>query len=382
MSVERLRQIAGFSIDKVAAAAGHDPEILRLENYDTDLRPPGAAIEATRRALDSDEYNSYLPFPGREDLRVAVASHLRKLSGRTFDPHEEVIICAGGTEGMLDVLLATVEAGDEVILTDPTYAGMINRVRLAGGVPRFVPFGESSGEWKLDLEELRGALSKRTRLVFLMNPCTPNGAVLGDDEWRAVEEICERNNLWLLYNAAFERILYDERPYRHPASYDGLAKRTITVGSVSKEFRMIGWRIGWIVAPRTIMADIAKVRIYNVVTPPGVTQAGAHAALTAQNDGLAECIAEWQARRDVVIEELGELGVISAAGGWSVVLDMRRFGVDGPAASERLLARGKIAATPMRNWGERNSGAFVRIVFSNESAARLRGLGERVHHSF
>ncbi len=381
MSVERLRQIAGFSIDKVAAAAGHDPEVLRLENYDTDLRPPAVAIEATRRALESDEYNSYLPFQGREDLRIAVASHLRKLSGRTFDPQQEVIICAGGTEGMLDVLLATVEAGDEVILTDPTYAGMIYRVRLAGGVPRFVPFVESSGRWKLDLDLLRGAVSKRTRLVFLMNPCTPNGAVFEDEEWRAIEEICERNNLWLLYNAAFERILYDGRRYRHPASYEGLAGRTITVGSVSKEFRMIGWRIGWITAPRDIMADIAKVRIYNVVTPPGASQAGAHAALTALNDGLAECIAEWQARRDALTEELGEFGMISAAGGWSAVLDVRRFGVDGPAASERLLARGKIAATPMKNWGERNSGAYVRLVFSNEPAARLRGIRDRVQQS-
>jgi aspartate/methionine/tyrosine aminotransferase len=382
MSVERLRGIAGFSIDKVAEAAGRDPEVLRLENYDTDVRPPGAAIEATRRALDADEYNSYLPFAGRDDLRDAVAVHIQKLSGRGFDPRQEITICAGGTEGMLDVLLATVEAGDEVIVTDPTYAGMINRVRLAGGVPRFVPFVESAGAWKLDLDALRRAASNRTRLVFVMNPSTPNGAVFGDEEWEAIAEVCERNNLWLLYNAAFERILYDGRGYRHPASYDGLARRTITVGSVSKEYRMIGWRIGWIVAPRELMTEIAKVRIYNVVTPPGVTQAGAQAALTTTDDGLAASIAEWQARRDVALEELDEFGMIAAAGGWSMVLDVSRFGVDGPTASERLLSRGKIAVTPMKNWGERRSEAFVRVVFSNEPAARLRGLRERVLRSF
>ena len=382
MSVERLRGIAGFSIDKVAAAAGADPEVLRLENYDTDLRPTAAAVEATRRALDSDEYNSYLPFAGREDLRAAVAARIGRLSGRAFDPRDEVLICSGGTEGMLDVLLATVETGDEVILTDPTYAGMINRVRLAGGVPRFVPFVERAGEWKLDLEALRGVVTNRTRMVFVMNPVTPNGAVLGDEEWTEIAELCERNNLLLLYNAAFERILYDGRKYRHPASYAGLAERTITVGSVSKEYRMIGWRIGWIAGPHEWMGDVAKVRIYNVVTPPGANQAGAHVALTAAADGLAACIAEWQARRDVVMEELGEFGIISAAGGWSMVLDVRRFGMDGPMASERLLARGKIAATPMKNWGERNSSAFVRIVFSNEPVARLRGLRERVLRSY
>ena len=382
MPAERLREVAGFSIDRVAEAAGNDPEVLRLENYDTDLRPPPAAIEATRRAVDSDEDNSYLPFLGRDSLRAAVAGHLQALCGRTYDPGLEVAICAGATEGMLDVLLATVDPGDEVILTDPTYAGMINRVRLAGGLPRLVPFVETAGTWKLDLEKLRSAVTGRTRMLFLMNPAMPNGAVFADEDWKAVAELCDRHNLWLLYNAAMERILYDGRLYRHPASLEALAPHTITLGSVSKEYRMIGWRIGWIVGPRVVMADVAKVRIYNVVTPPGVTQMGALAALTTADDGIAACVAQWQGRRDVVLQELQGLRMLPAGGGWSMVLDVSEFGVDGAGASERLLARGKVAVTPMKNWGERNSDAFVRLVFSNEPAARLHGLRQRVLHSF
>jgi aspartate/methionine/tyrosine aminotransferase len=382
MPAERLRNIAGFSIDRVAEAAGSDPDVLRLENYDTDLRPPAAAIEATRLAVDSDEANSYLPFPGRESLRVAVAEHLRRLCSRVYDPRGEVSICAGGTEGMLDVLLATVDPGDEVILTDPTYAGMINRVRLAGGVPRLVPFVETAGAWKLDLERLREAVCGRTRMLFLMNPSMPNGAVFADEDWEAVAELCDRHNLWLLYNAAMERILYDGRRYRHPASFEALAPHTITIGSVSKEYRMIGWRIGWIAGPRALMADVAKVRIYNVVTPPGVTQTGAVAALTTADDGIAASVAEWQARRDLVLGELRGLRMIPAGGGWSMVLDLSEFGVDGAAASEQLLARGKVAVTPMKNWGGRTCGSFVRIVFSNEPVARLRGLRQRLLNSF
>jgi aspartate/methionine/tyrosine aminotransferase len=109
MSVHRLANIPGFSIDRVAAAAGNDPEILRMENLDTDIPPPQAAIEATRQAVTLADANSYLPFTGTRRLRTAVAHHLQKLSNQHYDPDTEVVITCGATEGMLDVLLATTD---------------------------------------------------------------------------------------------------------------------------------------------------------------------------------------------------------------------------------------------------------------------------------
>ena len=103
------------------------------ENLDTDLRPPEAVLAATRAAIDDDDANSYLPFVGQDALREAAARHVAKLSGVSYDPYRQCVITAGGTEGLLNVLLATVNPGDEVLLTDPTYAGMIHRVHLAGG---------------------------------------------------------------------------------------------------------------------------------------------------------------------------------------------------------------------------------------------------------
>ncbi len=154
-----------------------------------------------------------------------------------------------------------------------------------------------------------------------MNPSMPSGAVLNRPEWEGVAAVCVRHSLWLLYNAAMERILYDGRPYLHPASLPGMAERTLTVGSVSKEYRMIGWRVGWVVGPPGVMADVAKVGIYNVVTPVGLTQKAAAAALTAPDSDLAAAVAEWQRRRDVVVEELrgeaadpGGRGLVDAAG--------------------------------------------------------------------
>ena len=159
MSVRRLVGIPGFAIDEVAARAGADPRVLRLENLDTDVPPPAAAIVATRAAVGTDDANSYLPFTGTIQLRTAVAERLEHQTGRPYDPQREVVITAGGTEGMLDALLAITDPGDEVILSDPTYAGMINRVRLAGAVPRLVPLVHASSDWRLDLDALRAAAS-------------------------------------------------------------------------------------------------------------------------------------------------------------------------------------------------------------------------------
>jgi aspartate/methionine/tyrosine aminotransferase len=377
----RLRDIPGFSIDRVAAAAGKDPAVLRLENLDTDLRPPAAAIAATRLAIDDDDANSYLPFTGTDELRRAAAAHVSRLSGVTYDPALQCVISAGGTAGMFNALLAVLDPGDEVILTDPTYAGMIYRVRLAGGLPRLVPFVRESGGWRLDLDALDAAVSSRTRMLFLMNPSMPSGAVLNATEWLRIATVCAGHDLWLLYNAAMERILYDGRSYVHPAGLPGMAERTITVGSVSKEYRMIGWRVGWVIGPVSIMADIAKVGIYNVVTPVGLAQPAAAAALTTADDGVQAAVAEWERRRDLVVAELDGLPFTPAAGGWSLLLDVAALGLDSFTASEQLLARGRIAATPMRHWGEVNGDNFIRFVFSNESVARLTGMGPRVRQA-
>jgi aspartate/methionine/tyrosine aminotransferase len=288
------------------------------------------------------------------------------------------VITCGGTEGLFDALLATTDPGDEVILTDPTYAGMIYRVRLAGAVAKLVPFVASDGEWRLDLDALRATVSGRTRALFIMNPSMLSGAVLNQEEWNAIAEICQEHSLWLIYNAVMGRILFDSRPYIHPASLGGMTERTITVGSVSKEYRMIGWRVGWIVGPSSIMGDMARVHTYNVVTPGGIAQAGAIAALESPAEDFAACVAQWQRRRDAVNGQLRDMPMISAAGGWSQLLDVGAMGYGSFEASDLLLRRGKVAATPMRDWGEQNSDQFVRLVFSNELAERFADLRDRV----
>src|SRR5262245_38776814 len=341
--VERLRGVPGIAVDRMGAAADAAakkyPDLLRLENLDTDLRPPAVALQATKAAVDRDDDNSYLPFIGQPELRRAAARHVSRLSGVEYNATRQCLITAGGLNGCLVTLLALLNTGDEVILTDPTYVGMINRVRVAGGVPRLVPFEWTDGDWRLDLDALRKAVTTKTKALFLMNPSMPSGAVLNQTEWDFIADLCQAADLWLVYNAAMERILYDGRPYIHPAGLADMKERTITIGSVSKEYRMIGWRVGWIVGPAAIINDIGLVSISDVVVPVGIAQPAAAAVLAAADidTAVAAAVLEWQRRRDVIIEELHSLPLRPAAGGWSMLLDVGALGHSGEQAAILLL---------------------------------------------
>lgn len=383
----RLQEMQGIGVDRMGAVADQrareQPDLLRLENLDTDLRPPEVALAATRAAIDSDDANSYLPFAGQDALRRAVAAHVGRQAGVEYAPVTECLITAGGLNGCLVTLLALLERGDEVILTDPTYIGMLNRVRMAGGVPVQVPLEWDGGEWRLDLDALRRSVGPRTRAIFLMSPSMPSGAVLSRAEWEVIAELCREADLWLLYNAAMARILFDGREPIHPATLPGMAERTLTIGSASKELRMIGWRVGWVVGPAEVMRDVALAAISDVVVPVGIAQPAVAAALSAVDaeSDLYAAVAEWERRRDLIVTELAGLPLRPAAGGWSMLLDAGELGMSGAEASARLLERGGIAATAMDGWGERNGARFVRLVFSNEPVERLRGLGERVRRA-
>lgn len=239
MSVQRLERIPGFNIDRVAAEAGTDPDVLRMENLDTDIPPPAAAMEATRAAIGEDDANSWLPFTGRDDLKEAVAAYIERRGAPRYDGRREIVITSGEGDAMLDALFCLTDPGDEVILTDPTYAGMLNRVRLVGAQPQLVPLQVVEGEWRLDIAALQTTVTDRTRVIFLNNASFPSGWVANAEELEAIAALCRERDLWLLYWGGFEGVLFDGRPIVHPASLSGMRDRTVTVGAPSFEQRMI-----------------------------------------------------------------------------------------------------------------------------------------------
>jgi aspartate/methionine/tyrosine aminotransferase len=380
MSVRRLEDIPGFSIDRVAAAAGDDPDVLRLENLDTDIPPPEEAMAATRAAIGEDDANSWLPFTGRDDLKDAVAAYVERRGGPRYDGAREIVITSGEGDAMMDALFCLTDPGDEVVLTDPTYAGMINRVRLVGALPRLVPLHVAGEEWRLDLDGLAAAVTDRTRVLFISSPSLPTGWVASAEEWEAIASICRERDLWLLYCAWFEGIVFDGRPIRHPAALPDMRDRTVTVSSVSLEQRMIAWRVGWVVAPDRLVNDVSRVQIYNGLVPSGFAQIGARVALGLPDDHLHAANRECQRRRDETLRQLDGLPAVRPAGTWSLLLDVAALGLDCVQVSDRLLEH-KVAATPMRGWGGDIADRHVRFVFSNEPVERLTLLGTRVHRA-
>ncbi len=380
MTVSRLRHIPGIGVDVMgdAADAANDPSILRLENLDTDVPPPAVAVAATHRAVEDDAANSYLPFQGHWPLREAVAAHVTRISGVAHDPRTQCLSVAGGLNGITNVLLATVEPGQEVVLFDPVYAGLVNRVHLAGGVPRFVRSRPTPEGWRTDPDELAAAVGPGTAAVLLMGPVMPTGALVTREHLDALAGPVRRSGAWIVYDAAMERLRFDGNPPLHPASHPDLTDRVITVGSASKELRMIGWRVGWVAGPAPIVADVGLVGLTNVVCQVGIAQQAVADALSAPDADadVARATAVWKERADVVLEQLAAYPCVRPDGGWSVLVDAAELGLSPAGLSARLFEHGRVAATPMTGWGPSGE-RYLRLVYANEPVERLRDLGER-----
>jgi aspartate/methionine/tyrosine aminotransferase len=380
-TARRLGQVHGFGIDRTALAADDlrsDWPVLRMENLDTDLPLPPEAIPETIAGLERPASNSWLPFTGDMDLRQAIADFTAERTGRRYDPAREIVVTSGGTSAILDVLLATVDPGDEVLLTDPTYAGFVNRVHLAGGVPRVVPYRVQDGEWRLDLDAFAEAVAARPAIALIMSPSMPSGAVLTDSDWDAVCAALIEHDVPLLYDAGMERLLFDDRPLVHPVTKPGMAERTVIVGSLSKEHRMIGWRVGWVAGPAALVESVGWVHVYNTTMPTALSRFPAAAVLRGDQGHVADCVAELQRRRDAILAALAGWPVVRPGGGWSLLIDAVALGTTPAELSQLLLADAAIAATPMTGWGGPVADRHLRMVFSAEPLDRLRTIPDRI----
>jgi N-succinyldiaminopimelate aminotransferase len=381
---KRLEPIRGFGIDRVAAAVEQPARastrwpVLRMENLDTDLSLPPEAVAVTAQGLETREANSWLPFTGDLRLREAISEFLSARTGHRYDPEREIVITCGGLEGLLDTLLVTVDPGDEVIVTDPTYAGIVNRVHLAGGTPRAVPFRNVEGDWRLDRDALAAAVGERTTGMLLMSPSMPSGGTFDEEDWRLVCDLCGERELFLVYDSAMERILFDGRPLVHPLHFEGMAERTVVVGSLSKEHRMIGWRVGWVAGPAATVEDAGWAHVYNTTTPVSIARAAAAAVLRGPQEHVSECVAELERRRDALLGGLPDWPFVRPAGGWSLLLDVAELGFDAPTASRLLLEESAIAATAMVGWGGPVADRHVRFVFSAEPVEQIETIPERL----
>jgi aspartate/methionine/tyrosine aminotransferase len=354
----------------MANLADATPGAYRLENADTYLTPPAHVIEATRAAVGVDEFNSYLPLRGLRSLREAIAARIREDIGVEYDPEDEIVVTCGAGESLLNALLATVTPGDRVLLTNPTYSGMAQRVRLAGGVQAFTDLVDDGTRWSL------GSVRHDCRVVLIASPCMPTVNVFS----RAELDALIGDDALVIFNGAADKVVFDGAALVHPATY--ARERTLVVGCVSKNYGMPGWRIGWTAGPRALLAPLEDVHIYNPCMASGFAQAGAAAALSGPQEWQRESVTAYQACRDAFLGAIAAEPALRAnrpEGGYYLLLDVAATGLGAHAFAEELLRETAVAVTPMAGWGADDFGkTHVRVIFTNEPPERLREAGERI----
>ncbi|HLI46905.1 MAG TPA: pyridoxal phosphate-dependent aminotransferase [Geobacterales bacterium] len=371
---ERIKKIIRMTMADIAELADSIPGSIRLENADSDYTVPKRIIDATKQAVGLDEFNSYLPLRGLKILRDAIAKRYKEDYGIEYDANNEIVVTSGAGEAILDVLLSYVNAGDRVLMTNPTYNGMVQRVKLAGGIPVFIELDEKNG-WHIDLSTL-DKLARSCKMIFFASSSLPTGTVFTYEETKALVEAAEDNDCLILFDGAMEKIVYDGNVVVNPASIGKAKERTICVSSVSKNYSMMGWRIGWAAGPAELIKNVENVHIFNGLMPSGITQAGAAEALAGDQRWLSDMLASFMRRRDILIDGLSSipgLESVKPEGGYSFLANIRKLGIDSRKFCIDLLKKKKVATTPMIAWGRDDFGhEHVRFVFTNEREERLQ----------
>ncbi|WP_435188014.1 pyridoxal phosphate-dependent aminotransferase [Streptomyces sp. bgisy126] len=350
-----------------------------------DTDGPEEVREAAVRALRDGRGNQYPPGPGVPELRTAIADHQRERYGLEYDPDTEVLVTAGATEAIAASLLALVEPGDEVIALEPYYDSYAACVAMAGGTRVPVTLRPHEGAYVLDLDELRAAVTDRTRLILLNTPHNPTGTVLTRAELTAVAELAVERDLLVVTDEVYEHLVFDGAEHVPIASLPGMRERTVTISSAGKTFSFTGWKVGWITASPGLTSAVRSAKQFLTYVSSGPFQYAVAEALRlpdAYFDGLR---ADLAAKRDLLGEGLAKAGfeVYRPSGTYFVTTDIRPLGAtDGFAFCRSLPERAGVVAVPNAVfYDDREAGApFVRFAFCKktevleEAVSRLRRL--------
>lgn len=350
-----------------------------------DTDGPEEVREAAVRALRDGLGNQYPPGPGIPELRTAVAAHQQRRYGLSYDPDTEVLVTAGATEAIAAALLALLEPGDEVIALEPYYDSYAACVAMAGGTRVPVTLRPHDGAFRLDLDELRAAVTDRTRLLLVNTPHNPTGTVLTREELTAIAELAVERDLLVVTDEVYEHLVFDGAEHLPLASFPGMRERTVTIGSAGKTFSFTGWKVGWITAPPGLVTAVRSAKQFLTYVSAGPFQYAVAEALSLPDSYFDTLRADLLAKRDLLASGLAEagFGVFRPAGTYFVTTDIRPLGEsDGFAFCRALPERAGVVAIPNAVfYDHREAGApFVRFAFCKktevleEAVRRLKSL--------
>lgn len=347
-----------------------------------DTDGPAEMVEIAARGL-REGLNQYAPARGLPVLREAVAEHQERFYGIPLDPQTQVLVTVGATEAIAASLIALVEPGEEVLMVEPYYDSYAACVAMAGGVLRTVPL--RFPDLALDADALRAAVSDRTRVLLLNTPHNPTGKVFSREELEQVAQIAREHDLVVVSDEVYEHLVFDGLQHVPVATLPGMAERTLTISSVGKSFSFTGWKTGWVSGPAELVDAVAAVKQF--LTFVGVTHvqpATAH-GLRMPDEFFAGLARDLQARRDVLVEALTDVGVpvSPCQGTYFVIADFAPHGVtDAVDFCRRLPEEVGVVGVPVSVFVQDPApvASLVRFAFCKqeqvlrEAARRLHGL--------
>lgn len=355
---------------KAMKAAGED--VVGLGAGEPDFDTPQHIKDAAVRAL-AEGFTKYTPSAGIPELREAIAEKFQRENGLTFKPSQVIVSC-GGKHSCFNVVLATCQEGDEVIIPAPYWLSYPEMVKLAGATPVILPTTDAA-EFKVTPAQLRSAITPRTRLFILNSPSNPTGTVYTPDEVRALGDLCVEKGVLIMSDEIYEHLTYDDAVHRSVASFSPAHQaHTIIVHGFAKAWSMTGWRLGFLAAPEPIAKAIDAVQSHSTSNPCSFAQKGAVAALTGPQDHLPKWVAEYAKRRAYAFERLNAMpGVscVNSKGAFYLFPNIAGTGLRSADFCARLLEQEKVAAVPGIAFGADDC---IRLSYATGMANIEKGL--------
>ncbi|MGA2865883.1 MAG: pyridoxal phosphate-dependent aminotransferase [Verrucomicrobiota bacterium] len=360
----KAKQMKAEGQDVVGFGAG-EPD------FDTPQHIKDAAIKAL-----NEGFTKYTPASGIPELRQAIADKFKRENGLTYKPSQIIVSC-GGKHSCFNVILATCQEGDEVIIPAPYWLSYPEMVKLASATPVIVQTTDQT-EFKLTPAALRQAITPRTRLFVLNSPSNPTGSVYTPEEIKALGEVCVEKGVLIMSDEIYEHLLYDGAVHRSVASFSQAHfEHTIVVHGFAKAWSMTGWRLGFCAAPEPIAKAIDAIQSHSTSNPTSFAQKGAVAALKGPQDHLKIWLAEFNRRRVYAWQKLNSipgLSCVNAKGAFYLFPKISKTGLQSTAFCARLLEAEKVAAVPGVAFGADD---YIRISYATSMANLQKGL-ERI----
>ncbi len=330
-------------------------DVISLGIGEPDFVSPAPVIKAGIESLERGETH-YTSNHGILELREAVAEQIRKLYGVRYDAKTEMLITVGVSEALYLALMATLNPRDEVIVPQPCFVSYVPEVVFAGGVPVTVDSRASDG-WQVRPADVERAISKRTRAILISYPSNPTGAVASRETLLEVARIARKHDLLVISDEIYDRLVYGVEHVCF-ASLPGMRERTVTLSGFSKDYAMTGWRIGYAAAPAPILAQMAKVHQYTIMSAPTPAQRAAIEALRSGEPFVRDMAAEYDRRRRLIVGGFNRLGLTCAdpRGAFYAFPAIAASGLDENAFAERLLQEDHVAVVPGSAFGRCGAG--------------------------